>query len=275
MTGASKNPSHSENRRVALITGAARGIGAATALALARRGYKLVLADIADLQTITRKLESEGSSFQAIATDVRRNEDLQKLAREALARFGRVDALIHNAGVVHTGLRVSNLTDDIISDVIGTNLLAPIQLTRYLLPSMLERRSGFIGFVASVGGHVALPTAAIYSTSKFGLRGFAAALRREVMQHGIKVTVISPGFVATQLIADIRYIVRKLHLPELPAERVAREIVRSINNPRREVIVPGYYRAFTWFERNLPAVVDLVSSRVLPHIKDGSAKDRP
>ena len=259
---------------VALITGASRGIGAATASELARKGYRLVLAARSehDLRDLAGKIDPAGSICHVVPTDLRRKEDLKQLARAALERFGRVDVLIHNAGVALPRRWVADLTDENVSEVIGTNLLAPIELTRQLLPSMIERRSGFIGFIDSIGGHVAFPAAALYTATKFGLRGFAGALRREVMEHGIKVSIISPGFVSTRLTDDVREVVKKLCLPMISTERVARVIVRTIERPRREIIYPGYYRVFAWFERNLPGVMDRVLSSVLPILKERGAE---
>ena len=146
-------------------------------------------------------------------------------------------------------------------------------MTSLLLPSMIERRSGFIGFIDSIGGHIAFPAAALYSATKFGLRGFAGALRREVTEHGIKVSIISPGFVSTGLTEEVREVVKKLHLPMISTERVARVIARTIERPRREIIIPSYYNAFTWLERNLPGVMDRVLSRILPILKEGGADE--
>ena len=259
---------------VALVTGASRGIGAATASELARKGYRLVLAarSAHDLRELAGKLDAAGSICHIVPTDLRRKEDLKQLARAALEQFAGVDVLIHNAGVALPRRWAANLTDENVSEVIETNLLAPIELTRQLLPSMIERRSGFIGFIDSIGGHIPFPAAALYTTTKFALRGFAGALRREVMEHGIKVSIISPGFVSTRLTEEVREVVQKLYLPMISAEGVARVIVRTIERPRREVIYPGYYHVFAWLERNLPGVMDRVLSSVLPILKEREAE---
>ncbi len=259
---------------VALITGASRGIGAATASELARKGYRLVLAarSAHDLREVAGKLDPAGSICHIVPTDLRRKEDLKQLARAALERFGGVDVLIHNAGVALPRRWVVDLTDENISEVIATNLAAPIELTRQLLPSMIERRRGSICFIDSIGGHIPFPAAALYSATKFGLRGFAGSLRREVMEHGIKVSIVSPGFVSTRLTEEVRDVVEKLHLPMISTERVARIIVRTIERPRREIIFPGYYHVFTWLERNLPGVMDRVLSTLLPILKESDAQ---
>jgi short-subunit dehydrogenase len=260
-------------RPVALITGASRGIGAATARELARRGYALVLAARSerDLLGIAHELEDMGNCCYVVPTDLRRKEDVEELARAALARFGGVDVLIHNAGVVFANRWLLDLTEDNVAEVIETNLMAPIRLTRCLLPSMIERRSGFIGFIGSIGGHVALPAGATYSTTKFGLRGFAGALRREVKEHGIKVSIISPGFVSTRLADDLRNVTARLRLRMLSADHVAKVIADAIDRPRREIIVPRYYHVFTWLERRLPFIIDRLSDWILATLKGNTA----
>ncbi|MEO7910278.1 MAG: SDR family NAD(P)-dependent oxidoreductase, partial [Roseiflexaceae bacterium] len=138
-----------------------------------------------------------------------------------------------------------------VATIIDTNLRAPIELTRVLLPGMLERRRGAIVFVASVVGHIAMPASAIYSASKFGLRGFAHGLRREVAQRGIGVTIISPGFIKTDMtrwMGDLPF-----PGPEIVAHAIAGALVR----PRRELFVPRYYRQLVWLEHLLPGVADL------------------
>ena len=241
-----------KNAPVALITGASRGIGAATARELAQRGYALVLAarSAGPLAMLAAELSRSGAQALPIPTDLRSVDEIQRLARLALAHFGRVDALIHNAGI--GGDRLIAQTDGATIDaIIDTNLRAPIQLTRLLLPGMLERRRGAIIFVASVVGHIGIPSSAIYSASKFGLRGFAHGLRREVAQRGIGVTIISPGFIKTDMTRWMG------DLPFPGPEIVAHAIANAITHPRREVFVPGYYRLLVWLEHLLPGLADV------------------
>jgi short-subunit dehydrogenase len=241
------------DRSVALITGASRGIGAATARELARRGYALILAarSAGPLETLAAELSRSGAPALPIPTDLRSLDEIQRLARLALAQFGHVEALIHNAGI--GGDRpVARVDGPTVAAIIDTNLRAPIELTRALLPSMLERRRGAIVFVASVVGHIGMPSSAIYSASKFGLLGFAHGLRREVARHGIGVTIISPGFIKT----DMTRWMGNLPLPG--PEIVARAIANAITRPRRELFVPGYYRLLVWLEHRLPGLADAV-----------------
>jgi short-subunit dehydrogenase len=240
-------------RPVALITGASRGIGAATARELARRGYAFSLAarSIDKLEELAAELNRKGCPTLVVPTDVQQNADLERLVELTLNHFGKIDVLINNAAIAHPLLPVAQLTGSDIDAFIATNLVSHITLTRLVLPTMLSRRRGTIVFVDSVGGHIGIPAAAMYSTSKFGMRGFAAALRREVQHTNIKVSVVSPGFIDTTFVT----------LPGLfflaPVEQVARGITRVIARPRREIIVPNYYRLFILLDRVFPRSVDV------------------
>jgi len=253
---------HSGLPRVALITGASRGIGTATARELARRGYALALASrtAGALEALAGELSSAGCPALPIPTDLRRPEEVRRLARLAREHFGHVDVLVNNAGV-GMGAQVASSADENVDAQIATNLLAPIALTRLLLPDMLARRRGAIVFVASVAGQISLPGSVIYSTTKFGLRGFALGLRREVAWRGVGVSLVSPGFVDTAMAETLRY------SPKARPETVARAIADAIERPRREVFVPGYYRLFVWLDRLLPGLIDIVlRQRRLPRL---------
>jgi short-subunit dehydrogenase len=245
------------DRPVTLVTGASRGIGAATARELARRGYALALAarSTGDLQALAAELNAAGRPALPIPTDMSEPEQVQRLARLALDHFGRVDALVNNAGVGGNEQPVARLDGAYVRSIMAVNLLAPIELTCALLPSMLERRRGAIVFVASVAGHIGLPGSTLYSATKFGLRGFAVGLRREVLRQGVSVTLVSPGFIDTDMTKWLR------RFPKAPPERVARAIADALARPRREVVVPGYYRLAIWLERALPRLADAALSR--------------
>jgi NAD(P)-dependent dehydrogenase (short-subunit alcohol dehydrogenase family) len=180
---------------------------------------------------------------------------VRRLARLALDHFGRVDALINNAGIGGNDRPTARLTDDYVQSIVATNLIAPIELTRALLPGMLERRRGSVVFVASVAGHIGIPASALYSATKFGLRGFALALRREIERHGVGVTIVSPGFIRTAMTERMRGV------PMAPPGLVARTVADALVRPRREIIIPRYYRLAIWLDRVLPGLVDMVLSR--------------
>lgn len=249
-------------KRAALVTGGGSGIGRGVALALARRGVDVVLVGRrpAPLDAVVCEVVALGARGVALPADLARDDDRAEVLGRARAALGRIDILVHSAGALAGG-ELAALSLDEIERAIAVNLLAPIALTRLLLPDMLARRRGAIVFVASVAGQIALPGSVIYSTTKFGLRGFALGLRREVAWRGVGVSIVSPGFVDTAMAEEMRYI------PKARPETVARVIADMIERPRREVFVPGYYRLFVWLDRLLPGLIDIVlRQRRLPRL---------
>lgn len=240
------------------MTGASRGIGAATARELARRGYALVLAArSADaINALAAELTRSGAPAVAVPADLSRAEDVARLARVALAQFGRVDALVNNAGIGSGRHGFARTDADAHREMLAVNLTAPVMLTHAILPHMLERRSGAIVFVGSVAGQIAIPGSAVYAGTKHGLRGFAHALRREVRRKGIGVTLVSPGFVDTDMVSDLRGI------PKIGAAPVARAVADAIERPQREVVTPWYYAPLIWLDRLAPWLSDALLARV-------------
>lgn len=245
------------DRPVALVTGASRGIGAAIARELSRRGYALALAARSEepLAVLSDELRQSGVPALAIPTDLRDLDQVRDLARIALAHYGRVDALVNNAGVGGMGRMVVELDEARIAELLTVNLYAPIALTRALLPQMLNRRAGAVILIGSVAGRIGLPGSALYAASKFGLRGFALALRREVAHRGIGVTLIAPGFIETAMTARLR------GFPKDSPDLVARVVADALRRPRREITVPGIYRAIIAIEHMLPGLADVILMR--------------
>lgn len=245
---------HSLVRPIALVTGASRGIGAATARELGRRGYALVLAarSADELGALAAELNRGGALALAVRTDMSRTNEVERLARIALAQFGRVDVLVNNAGVGGHGRSFARMAPEDMQRMLAVNFTAPMLLTRALLPPMLERRSGAIVFVGSLAGRVALPGSALYSATKHGLRGLAQSVRREVKGRGVRVTLVAPGFIDTAMTRDLR------HVPKIGTEPVARVIADAIDRPQREIFVPAYYRIGVLLDALAPWLGDAV-----------------
>jgi short-subunit dehydrogenase len=232
---------------VVVITGASSGIGEATARLLAGRGHKLVLAArrIERLEKLAAELSSR-TEVLVVPTDVADPAQVEALARRAGTHFGGIDVWINNAGVGHPESWWEG-TPESIQRVVMINLVAPILAARAVLPWMQARGKGHIINVASVAGHIGVM--GLYSATKFGLRGHTEALRRELRPYGIHVSLVSPGFIQTEMTQDLKM---KMPGPEL----VARAIARLIDRPRREVVVPGWYRLLIWLAAHCPWLVD-------------------
>lgn len=175
-----------KNSRV-LLTGATGGIGRAIAAAMHARGARLLLSDLDP--DVLEGLRSElGERAEAVAADLTSSDDLARLVEGA----GEVDVLVANAGLPATG-RIESFSREEIDRALDLNLRASIQLAREFVSGMLERRRGHIVMMSSMAGKVALPFAAVYSATKFGIRGFGLALREDLRGTGVGVTVVSPG----------------------------------------------------------------------------------
>lgn len=171
-----------------LLTGASGGLGQAIARALAARGAKLLLTG--RRTEVLEPLAAELEGARTIAADLNSREDLQRLLAEA----GEVDILIANAGLSGSGT-LESFTVPEIDKALEVNLTAPIVLAHALAPRMVARRSGHLLFVSSLSGKAANAGGAIYSATKFGLRGFALSLRADMRPHGVGVSVVLPGFI--------------------------------------------------------------------------------
>ena len=248
------DPQQRSARPVILLSGASSGIGEATARELASRNYALALAARrADrLHALARELDPAGQRVIAVPTDVTDDASRRELMQKAHQHFGAVDVLINNAGVtVEKGWWWDD-PDPL--RVLRVNLEAPVELVRLLLPEMRARGSGHIVNIGSVAGRAA--TNGMYSASKFGIRGFSLGLRRELLGTGIHVSLVSPGFVKSEMTANAR-------LPMPGPEVVARAVAEVLLKPQREVIVPGVYRVLALLNSVSPGLADVIVKRFI------------
>jgi 3-oxoacyl-[acyl-carrier protein] reductase len=195
--------------KVAIVTGAGRGIGKAISVSLAKAGCRIVLAARTheQIEAVQKEILSKGGDALAIPTDLTVDEDIQRLVEESQAKWGAVDILINNAGWGKRAPVVgASLTDW--DQTFRLNLRAPMVLAKALLPNMIAKREGAVINIGSVSGKTGEANGAAYSASKFGLIGFTQSLFEEVREHGIKVAVILPGFVDTPLIPPNRQLDR-------------------------------------------------------------------
>jgi NAD(P)-dependent dehydrogenase (short-subunit alcohol dehydrogenase family) len=233
---------------VAIVTGASSGIGAATARELSRCGARIVLAARRSdkLQEQERAIVAAGGTALSVPTDVGDPHQLCCLCERAIDEFGRIDIVVNNAGV--NWLRpLAETTPHELARLVHVNLLGAMLLTREVLPGMLERDHGALIFVGSLSGRVAMEPA--YSATKYGLRGFALALRRQLVATGVSVSLVSPGNIRTEM---TEHVPGRLPEPTL----VAKEIRELIQRPRREIVVPRRHYAIAWLDQLAPAVAD-------------------
>jgi 3-oxoacyl-[acyl-carrier protein] reductase len=195
--------------KVALVTGAGRGIGKAVALSLARSGCRIVLASRTrdQIEQVKSDIRAQGGQALSIATDLTKDDEIQRLIEESQAAWQRVDFLINNAGWGKRAPVIRARVEDW-DQTFRLNLRAPMMLAKMLLPAMIARGEGAVINIGSVSGKTGEANGAAYSASKFGLIGFTQSLYEEVREYGIKVSVILPGFVNTPLIPETRQLDR-------------------------------------------------------------------
>jgi 3-oxoacyl-[acyl-carrier protein] reductase len=215
--------------KVALVTGAGRGIGKAVALSLAKLGCRLVLTarTTVELEKVRLDIQNDKGMAIAVPTDLTRDEDIDTLVRESEREFGGVDILINNAG---WGKRASVVRAKIEDwdQTLRVNLRAPMLLAQKLLPAMIAKGEGAVINISSVSGKSGEANGAAYSASKFGLIGFTQSLFEEVREHNIKVAVILPGFVDTPMIPPVKHLDRS---KMIQADDVAQAILYILKAP--------------------------------------------
>lgn len=239
--------------KVAVITGASRGLGLAIAEELLRRGARIVLVarDKFELDRAQRKLQGDAGRSADILTvvaDLRNREEADRTIAEATSRFGRVDLLINNAGVITVG-PVENQRVEDFKQVMDSNFFTGVNSTLAVLPQMLERGEGSIANITSIGGKVAVPHLLPYTASKFAAVGFSEGLAVELRTKGVRVTTVVPGLMRTgshrnaQFKGDAereyRWFSLAASLPgvSIAAHRAARKIVQAIDGGCEEVTI--------------------------------------
>jgi NAD(P)-dependent dehydrogenase (short-subunit alcohol dehydrogenase family) len=184
--------------QVVIITGASSGIGEATARRLARGGAKLVIGArrAEPLKALARELDPSGQRILAVTADVTDEAGRRRLVDEALKKYGRIDALVNNAGYGTRG-PVELVPVELIRRNFETNLFALIALTQLVIPHLRERGAGRIVNIGSVAGRIARPLSSVYDSTKHALEAITDGLRGELASFGVEVVLIRPGFIVT------------------------------------------------------------------------------
>ncbi len=187
--------------KVALITGGGRGIGKAVALAYAREGARLAICarTAPEIEETAKEIKALGTECLAVECDVSLEEPVKKLVEKVQERFGRIDVLINNAGVMIRPAPIAETEVKKWDYTMAVNLRGPFLVTKAVLPLMMRRKSGAIINVSSSIGRGAYANFAAYATSKWGIEGFTQTLAAEVGSYNIRVNSVEPGYVATKL----------------------------------------------------------------------------
>ena len=229
------------SEKVAIITGASSGIGEATALALAAQGAQVVVvARRGDrLEKVAQQISETGGKALQIIADVTDEAQVRQMVDKAQAELGRVDILVNNAGVMLLGPIDGADTEDW-RRMVNLNVLGLMYATHAVLPLMKAQGEGHIINISSVAGRTASANVGVYNATKWGVGAFSEALRQEVHKDKIRVTVIEPGIVATELGEHItntevkeRLQARVAAMTPLESEDIAAAIVYAVTQPPR------------------------------------------
>jgi 3-oxoacyl-[acyl-carrier protein] reductase len=221
--------------QIAVVTGAGRGIGRAIAIELGRLGAKVTL--VARSRTeLEGTAAAIGKSASVLPADVRKKEDLQKVFEHVHTALGPVDILVNAAGLGIFG-PVTDFKDEDFETLIQTNLRGIFYTCRFVLPSMIERKNGYIINIASIAGKVGSANRAVYCASKFAVVGFTESVAEEVRQHGIRVSVVCPGSTDTQFSGHAGKTREWMLRPEDIAHAVRMLVTQEPNSFISEVIM--------------------------------------
>lgn len=187
--------------KVVLVTGASRGIGKAIAIELSKQGASIAINCSKDIDGAEKTLEeimSNGGYGKIFKSDISKAKNCKDLIQEVINTFGRIDILVNNAGRSKIGL-IMDFSDEDIEDLINTNLLGAMYLSKYAIANMISRGSGNIINISSIWGEVGASCEVVYSASKGGINQFTKALAKEVAPFGVRVNAVAPGVINTEM----------------------------------------------------------------------------
>lgn len=252
--------------KVAVVTGAASGIGRATAVALTREGARVAIADVdrTGLAETAARVKAVGGEVSTYLLDVSSREAVYAFAQEIEAQFGGADIVINNAGVAQVAT-VEELAYEDFEWVMNIDFWGMVYGSKAFLPQLRKKGAGHIVNVSSIFGLFAVPSQAAYNSAKFAIRGFTEALRHEMRGSGIQVSCVHPGGIKTNIMRNARFLqsvqttVREQaatgfdKLAMTTPDKAALTIVKGIkkNNPR--ILIGMDARALDWLQRLLPA----------------------
>ena len=225
--------------KVVVITGASSGIGHSTAKALAKKGAKIVAGArrLDRLETLKKEITDDGGEITICETDVTKKADCDNLVKQALDKYGTVDVLVNNAGLMPLSF-VKSLKVDEWDRMIDVNIKGVLYCTAAVVPTMTEKKSGHIINISSVAGRVVFPSGSVYCATKHAVTAFSEGLRQEFSpRSNIRVTCIEPGVVETELLSTITdeslqsFIETAKKTQGLKADDIANAILFAVQSP--------------------------------------------
>ena len=207
--------------KIALVTGGSRGIGRAIALRLAKEGTKVAINYKANQEAahwVVDAVAEMGGEAMAVAADVSQSADVEVMVKQVVDSWGGIDILVNNAGVIHDGL-LMRMTEEVWDEVININLKGTFNCTKAVLRFMVRKRWGRIINVVSVVGLEGNPGQSNYAASKAGVIAFSRSIAKEVASRNITVNSVAPGYIATEIVADLSPEFKELIFSRIPQNR--------------------------------------------------------
>ncbi|MDE3212794.1 MAG: SDR family NAD(P)-dependent oxidoreductase [Bacteroidota bacterium] len=260
--------------KVIWITGASSGIGESLAIALSQLDTRLILSSRREGE-LNRVRESckDPDKVRLLPLDLTNVDFLEEKVAQAISLFGQIDVMVHNGGISQRSL-VRDTTMEIHRHVMELDYFSYIAITRYLLPHFLERKSGHFVVTSSVMGKVGTPMRSAYAAAKHALHGYFDCLRAEVAPEQIRVTILTPGYIRTNISKhlatdkglDTHKESRDI-IEGLPADKAAIQIIRAIRKGKLEAYIGkfGGERIALWLNRYFPGIFARMAVKLTPH----------
>ena len=252
--------------KVIWITGASSGIGEALSYELAKQGNRLVLSArrVAELERVKNACETAAENILVLPLDLLQHETMEAKASEVIAHFGRIDVVIHNGGISQRSL--VNETDlSVYKKLMDVDFLGVVALTKAVLPYFIKQKSGQFGVMSSLMGKFASPLRSGYCAAKHALHGFFDALRMEHEADNIKITIICPGFIRTNISmnavkgnGEAQAKMDNAQDGGMAVDQCASQIIKALNNEKKEVLIGGKETLGVYIKRFFPSMIDRV-----------------
>lgn len=264
--------------KVAVVTGAASGIGKAIAVFLAGHGAKVVLVDrdVAGARSLADQIRSQGGNAEPVCADVSSADDVRAFMDAALTFHGRIDYLFNNAGISVNG-EFQDISADDWNRVFGVNLWGVVHACRAVFPVMMKQGSGHIVNTASLAGLIPGGLTTPYSASKHAVVGFTLTLRGEAKQYGIRVSALCPGYIRTNIQKTTPTVTAYLNSEKntaaeakmkfLTAEDCVAQIMRGVRRNRGIIFSPNRHRIYWWLNRIAPEFIPNMWDVIIRHLK--------